>query len=94
MVLLPGRSQPIHVHSPIRNYYLTRNTLWLSRQSGLAPTKWRARYVWWLAKYIGFNAVVPDVVGKSVDRTAALERWHMLAKGVRDGLRGRMGRKG
>lgn len=93
VVLLPGRSQPIHVHSPIRNYYLTRNTLWLSRQSGLAPTKWRIRYLWWLAQYIGFNAVVPDIVGTTDGHTKASERWRMLASGVRDGIRGRMGRK-
>ncbi|MBR5949857.1 MAG: glycosyltransferase family 2 protein [Actinomycetaceae bacterium] len=94
VVLLPGRSQPIHVHSPIRNYYLTRNTLWLSRQGNLAPVKWRIRYVWWLAKYIGFNAFVPDIVGTSDSRSSAPERWRMLASGVRDGIRGRMGRKG
>lgn len=92
VVVLPKRSQPIHVHSPIRNYYLTRNTLWLIRESGLAPVKWRIRYAWWLAKYIGFNAIVPDVVGKASGHTVS-ERWRMLASGVRDGIRGRMGRK-
>ena len=94
VVMLPGRAQPIHVHSPIRNYYLTRNTLWLSRQSGLAPTKWRVRYMWWLAQYIGFNALVPDIAGKTDGHRKMSERWRMLASGVRDGVRGRMGRKG
>lgn len=92
VVLLPGRSQPIHVHSPIRNYYLTRNTLWLSRQKSLVPAKWRIRYLWWLVQYIGFNAVVPNLVGKAGEGTNVSERWNMLTRGVRDGVRGRMGR--
>ena len=113
-VLLPGRAQPVHVHGPVRNYYLARNTVWLIRQPGLAPVKWRVRYVWWLAKYVGFNALLADGnplaptpksgtgdcplsqfgTGDSPLSQNRRRRWGLLARGLRDGLRGRMGRLG
>ncbi|MFC5370601.1 glycosyltransferase family 2 protein [Arcanobacterium bovis] len=53
---VPFRAQPVHVHSPIRNYYLTRNTILLCK-SGLLNKHWIAGYMLWLIKYVGFNLV-------------------------------------
>ncbi|WP_103063637.1 glycosyltransferase family 2 protein [Actinomyces qiguomingii] len=82
VVMLPGRSQPIHVHGPARNYFLTRNTITLIRRSGLMPKRWRLRYVYWLIKYVGFNSLLRD---------RGPERRRMLLRGVRDGMRSRSG---
>ncbi|WP_136313931.1 glycosyltransferase family 2 protein [Actinomyces procaprae] len=82
VVMLPGRSQPVHVHGPARNYYLARNTIALVRRRALMPWRWRVRYVYWLAKYTAFNGLLPD---------RAKERRRMLRQGIRDGLRGRSG---
>ena len=80
-VQLPGRTQPVHVHGPIRCYYLARNTIFLLR-SGLLPWHWRTGYVVWLAKFAAFHSLVAD-------RRA--ERITQLAAGLRDGLLGRGG---
>lgn len=80
-VKVPGR-RVVHVHAPIRNYYLTRNTLRLIG-TDLLPLAWRARYVYWIARFAAFNiAVNPD----------RAERARYFARALRDGLRGRLGR--
>ena len=81
-VKLPGRDQPVHVHSPVRNYYILRNTLLLIRRD-VMPWRWRVRYTYWAAKYLFFNSLY-------IDRLP--ERREMLARALRDGLRGRRGR--
>ncbi|WP_243118424.1 glycosyltransferase family 2 protein [Actinomyces wuliandei] len=81
VVRLPGRRQPVHVHAPVRSYYLVRNTLILLR-SGLLPVAWRVGYTVWLAKYTAFNAVLAD---------RRRQRVSALAHGLVDGLRGRGG---
>ena len=81
VVRLPGRDQPVHVHSPIRNYYILRNTIALVRTS-LLPGKWRIRYCYWAAKYAAFNAFAAGD-GKA--------RRKMLRKAVADGFKGRLG---
>ena len=81
VVRLPGRDQPVHVHSPIRNYYILRNTIALVRTS-LLPAKWRIRYCYWAAKYAAFNAFAAGD-GKA--------RRKMLRKAAADGLKGRLG---
>lgn len=101
---LPGRAQPVHIHGPVRSYYLVRNTVWLIRRSGLAPWKWRVRYVWWLAKYVGFNALLADratapshesqPASPSSPSSPVRLRRQLLVRGLRDGLAGRMGRLG
>lgn len=78
---VPGRAQEVHVHAPVRNYYLARNTVLLIR-SGLMPLAWSVGYVVWLAKYAAFNVVA---VAPRRRRAA------MLARGLRDGLLGRTG---
>ena len=81
VVRLPGRDQPVHVHSPIRNYYILRNTIALVR-SDLFPGKWRIRYCYWAAKYVAFNAFAAGE-GK--------KRRRMLRKAAADGFRGKLG---
>ena len=86
VVMLPGRTQPVHVHSPMRNYYILRNTLFLVREGGeLMPSRWRLRYAWWALKYLAFN-------GFLVDRLP--QRRTELRAAMRDARRGRKGRRG
>lgn len=76
-----GRRQPVHVHQPVRNYYLVRNTILLIGSGVLGP-KWSIGYVVWLIKYVAFNALLAN------------QRWRrtrMILRGFRDGLRGRSG---
>lgn len=81
VVRIPGRRQPVHMHSPVRNYYLARNTLALIG-SGLLPVAWRVGYLVWIAKYAAFNALMAP---------PRVERARALAQGLLDGLRGRRG---
>lgn len=80
-VLLPGRRQPVHVHGPIRTYYLSRNTILLMK-SGLLGAAWTVGYGVWLMKYCAFNAVLAN---------ARTERIRMMMHGIVDGCRGRTG---
>lgn len=80
-VLLPGRRQPVHIHAPVRTYYLSRNTILLMK-SGLLGAAWTIGYAVWLTKYCAFNAVLANM------RT---ERIRMMARGIVDGCRGRTG---
>ena len=81
VVRLPGRAQPIHVHSPIRNYYIVRNTIALVKWNGF-PVRWRIRYTYWAAKYAVFNSFM---AGRGP------ERRRLIARGLRDGVLGRLG---
>ena len=78
---LPGRARQVHLHSPIRNYYMARNTLLLVR-SGLMRPAWRLGYAAWIVKYAGFYVLLQAPRG---------ERVRELAAGLRDGLLGRTG---
>ncbi|MPV38978.1 glycosyltransferase family 2 protein [Georgenia subflava] len=78
---LPGRAQEVHVHSPVRTYYLTRNTVLLIR-SGLMSRAWSVGYVVWLAKYVAFNSLLA---------APRRRRIPLMVRGLRDGLRGRVG---
>jgi len=81
-VHLTGRDQPVHVHGPIRNYYLSRNTVLLIR-SGLLRWRWSIGYLIWLVKYAAFNVLL-------IDRHR--ERASMVFRGILDGVHGRGGR--
>lgn len=83
-VKLPGRPQPVHLHGPIRCYYLARNTIFLLR-SGLLNWHWRVGYVVWLAKFTAFHSLLAD---------RRRERIGMLARGFRDAAFRRGGRLG
>ena len=71
----------VHVHSPVRNYYLARNTLLLVI-GGQLTIGWRVGYLVWLAKYVAFNAVFV---------APRLRRAGMFARALRDALAGRAG---
>lgn len=77
----PG-GRPVHIHVPLRNYYLVRNTLLLLR-GDLLPTGWRLGYLLWLLRYAAFNLAffAPRV-----------QRLRMIWRGLLDGLSGRAGR--
>ncbi|MDO4899380.1 glycosyltransferase family 2 protein [Actinomyces sp.] len=81
VIEIPGRRQPVHVHAPVRNYYMVRNTLWLVG-SGLLPPLWRVGYLWWLAKYSGFNVLV---------NAPRRERLAAVLQGVADAVHRRYG---
>ncbi|RMI13271.1 glycosyltransferase family 2 protein [Cellulomonas triticagri] len=78
---IPGRERDVHIHSPVRNYYMARNTVLLVR-SGLLPRAWQVGYLAWITKYAGFYvlAVAPRA-----------RRARLLLRGLVDGLRGRTG---
>ncbi|MBO9556689.1 hypothetical protein, partial [Cellulomonas sp.] len=69
------------IHSPVRNYYMARNTVLLVR-SGLLPVAWRVGYLAWITKYTGFY-----VLAVRPRRTRA----RLLLRGFRDGVLGRTG---
>lgn len=77
---VPGRKRAVHLHSPIRNYYMMRNTL-LLQSAPFLPPRWKRRYLWWMAKYMGYYTLAP---GRS-------KRIPMMARAVADGLAGRSG---
>lgn len=78
---IPGRERDVHVHSPVRNYYMVRNTLLLVG-SGLLPTAWRWGYAAWITKYSAFYvlAVAPRA-----------QRVRIIARAVLDAARRRTG---
>ncbi|MFZ1382851.1 MAG: glycosyltransferase family 2 protein [Scrofimicrobium sp.] len=77
---VPGRKRAVHLHSPIRNYYMMRNTLLLQRAPFL-PKRWKQRYLFWMLKYMGYYTLAP---GRG-------ERIPMMMKALKDGLRGATG---
>jgi rhamnosyltransferase len=78
---IPGRERDVHIHSPVRNYYMARNTVLLVR-SGLLPRAWQVGYLAWITKYTGFYVLAV---------TPRLQRARLLLRGFADGLRGRTG---
>ncbi|WP_099331781.1 glycosyltransferase family 2 protein [Actinomyces minihominis] len=77
---VPGRKQPVHLHSAVRNYYIMRNTLLLQSASFL-PSRWKRRYLMWMVKYMGYYILAPG----------RRQRVPLLTRGVRDGIMGRVG---
>jgi rhamnosyltransferase len=75
-----GRYVPIH--SPLRHYYLFRNTVWLYRQ-GWIPWNWKIATARSAIFKLLFFAIVPK------DRLSQLR---MMFRGLWDGWCGRMGR--
>lgn len=82
-VKVPFRSQPVHVHSATRNYYLIRNTIDLMKRD-LLPLPWRIRYGYWITRFAVFNILI------NPDRR---ERISAALQGGRDGWVGRLGRR-
>lgn len=84
VVSLPGwlgrlSGRRVHLQNPTRNYYLTRNTLFLLR-APFVRRSWKFGYLVWLAKYVGFYALAAPQKRR---------RWRALAQAFRDGLTGR-----
>ncbi len=78
---IPGRRRDVHIHSPLRNYYMVRNTVLLIR-SGLLRSAWRWGYAGWITKYAVFYVLaVPP----------RLRRAGLMARALVHGLGGRTG---
>ena len=76
-----ARERAIHLQSPTRNYYITRNALLMSRAE-FVPLPWKIGNALWLAQMVGYYALAaPD----------AREQRPALWQGVVDGLRGVVG---
>jgi rhamnosyltransferase len=75
-VHIPGRARNVHIHSPVRNYYMTRNTVLLAR-SGLMRPAWRLGYALWIVKYAVFYTTC---------QRPRLRRLSQLMRGLADGL--------
>lgn len=78
-----GRKREVFVHSPLRDYYICRNTLLVLRDSPM-PYAWRAFF---LARMIG--SVVFFGLGVAPRRMRLLR----MLQGLRDGLAGKGGTK-
>jgi rhamnosyltransferase len=79
-IVISGRYRPLH-RSPVRHYYIVRNTLWLA-QLAYIPRKWRAKEV---AKLL---YRIPVYFLNSSDRAAtfkslfrALQNWRLREEG-------------
>lgn len=69
-------------HSPMRQYYLFRNSIWLWRQ-GWVPLSWKLRRGPALILRLGFNLLFARPIAA---------QWRMIWRGVWHGMTGRMGR--
>lgn len=78
---LLGRYRPIH-RSPVRHYFIVRNTLWLAREQHI-PGRWR------LGELVKLAYRVPSYVLASNDRLRTLSN---LAAAIADGV-GRTNRR-
>ncbi|MFF1528373.1 glycosyltransferase family 2 protein [Cellulomonas sp. NPDC058312] len=78
---IPGRERDVHIHSPVRNYYMARNTVLLVR-SGLLSRTWQVGYLAWITKYTVFYVLTVN---------PRLARARLLLRGLLDGARGRTG---
>jgi rhamnosyltransferase len=75
------RSRSVHVHSPVRNYYMVRNTAHLIR-TRFFHAPWRRGYTWLTLRYIGYYVVF------------VAPRWRracLMWRGLRDARAGRLG---
>ncbi|KXB30143.1 hypothetical protein AT959_12270 [Dechloromonas denitrificans] len=76
-----GKRQVMY-HSPLRDYYMFRNTLLLLRDVSMSWI-WRAHFLWRLVQFAGYFLTFSD------DRSLRLRR---MVLGVLHGLQGRAGR--
>jgi len=74
-------SRQIAVHIPLRNYYWVRNALWLARQP-YTPLAWR---LYFTSRCLAFFGTYPILTDNKI------ERLRLMARGLRDGLTGRLG---
>jgi rhamnosyltransferase len=76
-----GRVREVPVHSPVRNYYIFRNTVLMLRFVSM-PLMWRFAHVIRLAQFMIFFSMIVSPRG---------ERLRLMTKGLVDGLLGREG---
>ncbi|MDF3886544.1 glycosyltransferase family 2 protein [Cupriavidus basilensis] len=76
-----GRIRELPVHSPIRNYYIFRNTV-LMLKSVPMPFAWRFAHIFRLVQFMTFFVLAVSPRGK---------RLKLMARGILDGLHGREG---
>lgn len=80
---IPGRRRQVHVHSPIRNYYMVRNSLFLIKAPFLS-SQWKLGYLVWLVKYLGYYLTLAP---------KRLHRLPLLLQALGDGICGHGGAK-
>ncbi|WP_311524143.1 glycosyltransferase family 2 protein [uncultured Varibaculum sp.] len=81
-VAIPLLKRKVHVHAPVRSYYVVRNTIALCRTS-LMPWRWRVRYLLWLIPYSAVNIFLTG---------SSREQLHWVVRGVTDGITARTGK--
>ncbi|MDR3470279.1 MAG: glycosyltransferase family 2 protein [Devosia sp.] len=69
-------------HSPMRHYYLFRNSAWLWQQVSI-PWGWRLKTAPRIISRLAFNALFAK---------PHRQQWRMMLRGLRDGFAGRLGR--
>lgn len=79
-LVLFGR--PFPMHSPLRHYYLARNSIVLLKRHYIAAS-WRIIILWRMTRSFIFYALIPP---------NRLQHLKMMAKGLVDGILGNLGR--
>jgi rhamnosyltransferase len=69
-------------HTPMRHYYLFRNTIWMWRRRAL-PWRWRLRMTPRLLLRLGFNVIFAR---------PHRQQWRLMLRGLADGFASRMGK--
>jgi len=77
-----GRKREVFVHSPLRDYYMCRNTVLILRTARMSPG-WR---LFLCMRLVG------SIVFFGATQTPRLQRLRCMAAGLRDGLLGRQGK--
>ena len=72
----------ISMRTPLRHYYLVRNSLWLWRQR-FVPLSWKMRHGWRLVLRVGVYALVAKPHS---------DHLRMMRRGIADGWSGRLGK--
>ena len=72
----------VNVHSPLRNYYMMRNAVWLVKQSWLPLNRRLAEFFKLFKKYIVYSLLIGS----------SYENWKMMSKGIWHALNGTMGK--
>lgn len=81
-VTIPLVKRKVHVHAPVRSYYVVRNTIALCR-TPLMPWRWRIRYLLWLIPYSAVNIFLTG---------SSREQLYWVVRGVSDGITARTGK--
>lgn len=80
---LGGRQRHVLHHSPFRTYYMIRNSIDLTRRYRRGNSAWHARR---------WQKLSTMVLGSAVLGPDSAEQFRAIRLGVRDGLRGRLGK--